>query len=179
MYVQMELICTSPVLIGLLFTAERVTEGIIGISLANLPQRLGRRKTILTFLGLNLLSQTILIFCPWFYARMFGYAVFGVSSLKNSCAYTWLFECMETKNKSRAVTFLNMVDLLTMIVLSLYVLFVSRSWFYLCFTMYCVGVINWLTIYFAMPESPKWLLTKGRTQQAHLCFEAIANLNGV
>jgi MFS family permease len=127
----MGLICTGPAIIGFLFTIERVTEGIVGLSLAGISDRLGRKKTTLIFLFINIVAEAVIIFCPWYYTRMFGYILYGFGQIKNSVCYAWLFECMETKNKSSAVTCMNMFDSSTMIGFGLYVLFVSKNWLYL------------------------------------------------
>jgi hypothetical protein len=91
----------------------------------------------------------------------------------------WLFENMHTRNKSSAVTFLNMLDSSTMIVFGLYVLFISRNWFYLELTMYLCGLAAFLFVLAVMPESPKWLLINGRPKEALEQFKTIAQINGV
>ena len=52
----MGLLCKAPATIGLLFTIERLTEGIVGLSLAGISDKLGRKKTTLIFLSLNLIA---------------------------------------------------------------------------------------------------------------------------
>jgi predicted MFS family arabinose efflux permease len=73
----MDLKCTAPALIGLLFTFERISEGLIGCSIVGLTDKLGRKKSTLLFLGINLVAQTIIIFCTSFTFRLVGYVLYG------------------------------------------------------------------------------------------------------
>ena len=139
-----------------------MTEGIVGLSLAGISDKLGRRKTSLVFLSLNLVAQGIIIFCPWFYTRLFGYILYGFAQIKNSVCYAWLFECMETKNKSSAVTAMNMLDSFTMVGFGLYVLFISKNWLYIEIATYFLSILSFVGILIVMPESPKWFLINGK-----------------
>ena len=178
-YVQMNLLCTPAAVIGLLFTIERVSEGIIGLSIVGLTDKLGRRKSALIFCSIALLAQTTLIFCPWYYARMFGYFLYALGSIKNSVIYVWLFEMMETKYKSSACTVINALDASTMIFFGSYVLFISTNWFYIELFYYCVGIIAFFSMLTFVPESPKWLIINGRNVEAHHQFEYISKFNKV
>jgi len=75
----MGFVCVNPAIVGLLFTAERLSEAISGWFMVGRTDVLGRRRGVIAFLGLNILAQTILIFCPWYYSRMAGYILYGIS----------------------------------------------------------------------------------------------------
>ena len=89
---------------------------------------------------------------------MFGYIIQGVSMVKNSVVYTWLFESMETCNKSSASTALNMYDTSTMVVFGVYALFISRNWQGLVLFTYALTILAFIVIYLVPPESPKYCL---------------------
>lgn len=180
-YVQMNLICWArgTVMIGLLFTVERISEGVVGLMCMGITDRLGRRKSALIFIAIALLSQTIIIFCPWYWARMFGFILFAIGNMKNSVCYVWIFEMMETKHKSSACTLINALDSSTMIFFGLYVLFISTNWKWIEIFMYCVGWLSFFSILINLPESPKWFLINGRNAEAHENFEYIAKVNGL
>jgi MFS family permease len=162
----MGLLCTPAAFIGLIFTVERVTEGIWGFSTAGISDRLGRRKSTLLLYGVSLVAQTIIIFCPSYWARMVGYMIFGIGNTKNSVCYVWLFELMETRSKSSACSVLNIINSSTMVVFGLYVLLISKDWFYIEIVMYVLGVTAYAIIFFLLPESPRWLLINGRKEEA-------------
>ena len=78
-YIQMGLMCLSPAVVGLWFTMARITEGNVGWFMVGKTEAFGRKNGVLLFLGVSLLAQTILIFCPWYWARMVGYIFWGVA----------------------------------------------------------------------------------------------------
>jgi MFS family permease len=176
-YVQMDLLCTAPAVIGLLFTVERITEGIWGFSSAGITDRLGRRKSTLILFGISLIAQTLIIFTSSFTMRLIGYALFGIGNTKNSVCYVWMFELMETRHKSSACSVLNIINSGTMVVFGLYVLLVSRDWFPIELFMWTIGILAYIAMYFLMPESPRWLLINGRKLEALEKYEYIADFN--
>lgn len=177
-YVQMDMACMNLFYVGMIYIIMRVTEGCVGIMLAGITDRIGRRKAAQIFLAVNLCAQTIIIFVPTFYGRLFGYMLYASANTKNSVAYVWIFELVEAKYKTKACTFINSVDTLTMVITASYILFVSRNWFPLEFTLLLLGVANYICLTLLMPESPKWLLMTGQVDKAIHVFNKIAEANG-
>jgi hypothetical protein len=115
---------------------------------------------------------------PNYYGKLLGYIIYACGNTKNSIAFVWMFELVETKYKSACCTAINVVDTLTMVVVGLYILFISRNWFPIEFAIFIVSLINYACMSFFMPESPKWLLITGRVDQAITEFNYIAKVNG-
>ena len=67
----------------------------------------------------------------------------------------------------------------TTAVVCLYFIAISRDWFPLFFTMTLLSTLSYLTIVFILPESPMWLLNKGRTGDAIAALNRIGRYNGV
>jgi hypothetical protein len=86
---------------------------------------------------------------------------------------------METKNKSSAVTVMNMFDSSTMVIFGIYVLFISKNWFYIEIATFILSILSFIGILIVMPESPKWLLINGKQKEAHESLKAIAATNDV
>jgi len=55
-YIQMGFICTSPAIVGLLFTAERFSEAFSGWKMIGRTDALGRKNGLLIFVGTNLIA---------------------------------------------------------------------------------------------------------------------------
>lgn len=156
----------------------RITEGCVGIMLSGITDRIGRRKSAQIFLLVNLLAQAVIIFVPTYYGKLLGYIIYACGNTKNSIAFVWMFELVETKYKSACCSAINVVDTLTMVVVGFYILFVSRNWFPIEFAIFVVSLINYACMCFLMPESPKWLLITGRVDKAITEFNYIAKVNG-
>ena len=60
-----------------------------------------------------------------------------------------------------------------------YFLFISRDWFPLMMTMTVLGTIALLVLVFVLPESPAYLISKGKTGEAIEALNFIGRVNGV
>ena len=88
----------------------------------------------------------------------------------------WLFDLLESKNKNVVCGCLNAFDALTLLITCVYFKH-NKDWFYLHFTLTSVGLLSFLVLMFFVPESPKWLLIKGRKAEAIEVFNRIAAMN--
>ena len=97
--------------------------------------------------------------------------------MKNSVSYAWLSECVSIDNKPTAVTIISLANATPVLINCLVFIYVSRDWF-------MVNLIAVIVSYFALfisffcPESPKWLLCKGKRKEAIQCLNKIAKFNG-
>ena len=92
--------------------------------------------------------------------------LYGCATTKNSVSYVWSFELVESKYKSACCSFVNGIDTMAMVIMGFYVLFISKNWFPIEFTMWFIGVANLIILSIVMPESPKWLLMTGKVGEA-------------
>ena len=84
---------------------------------------------------------------------------------------------METKHKGIASGLLGSFDCITVAVIPLYFMYVSKNWFPLYLLMLVFGGLSLLFMLFCGTESPKWLLAKGRREAAIAEFNKIAKIN--
>jgi predicted MFS family arabinose efflux permease len=157
----MDMACMNLFNVGLIYIAMRITEGTVGVMMAGITDRLGRKKAATIFLAVNLIAQIVITFVPTYFGRLAGYMLYAAGNTKTSIAYVWVFELVEQKHKSFCCTVVNSVDTLTMVVVCCYVLFVSPNWFPLQCTVLIIDLLNYICLVFYMPESPKWLLITG------------------
>jgi len=84
---------------------------------------------------------------------------------------------MQTKHKGVASGFLGSFDCITVAVIPVYFLYISKNWLPLYILMLVLGVLGLLFMLFVAPESPKWLLVKGRKEEAIEVFNRVALIN--
>jgi len=143
----------------------------LGGLLFPLPDKYGRRFSLIFGLTTNLACQYGIVFSSNYWVRTACFGGIGLFQIKNSVSYVWLFECVYSKQKPLACTCINSFDALPMLVTCIYFAFISKHWFPLELVALLVGTAALIIVVFAMPESPRWLLLNGKTK------EAIKNLN--
>jgi MFS family permease len=72
----------------------------------------------------------------------------------------------------------NTLDAMTMIFTTLYYLYISRNWYYISVCFFSITIIA-LIISFFLPESPKFLVSKGHFLKAKHSFNRIASINNM
>ena len=172
----MDLMCTPKNKISLMFMMFFVGT-ISGAFLAAIPDRIGRKKSVIGGMIFSLLAQTMMLFIPNYIVRTAGFFLLGISNLKNSQSYVWASECVPFQTKSKAFTIINVVDALPTLVTGAFYILVARDWF----TIYAINVgvsYTALLLAFICPESPRWLLCNGRVEDAIKAINYIAKVNG-
>ena len=101
----------------------------------------------------------------------------GMTMVKNSLCYVWLFEYMAKENKSSACSFINFVDWMQPLIACWFFMKINADWypFFMGYTI--IGIVSFLLITFLCPESPKWLLLQGKTKEAINVLNKIAMFN--
>lgn len=74
-------------------------------------------------------------------------------------------------------TFLNLLDPLNLIVVPLVLKYITKDWFPIHFVYFILSTISGIIALF-LPESPKFLISKGRFTEAKVSFNIIARYNG-
>ena len=118
-----------------------------------IPDRLGRKKTVILSLTIAMTAETIMIFNSGYYVRMVCFFITGLFQLQNSVSYVWLYESVSERSKPTAVTIINAVYALPQPLMCLYIMFLTKDWFLLCFLALILGYVS-LIICFFCPESP-------------------------
>ena len=175
-YVQMGLVCMTPLRIAMLASAYFIGY-CLGGSLFWLPDKIGRKKSVIFSMTLSMLAETVMIFASGYLTRMSCFFFMGLFQLQNSASYLWLYESVAKHKKSTVITIINAVYALSQPVMCLYVLFISKDWFKLVFWALILGYIS-LTLCFICPESPTWLIVHGHREQCIKVLNQIAKYNG-
>ena len=168
--------CMSPQMIGFMVTMYFAGYALNGF-LSLMPDQIGRKKTTLYLMIVSCLSQAVMLVVKNFYIRSLMFFIMGLTQVKIGVSYVWLSECVGNSYKSTAFTIINVFEGLTLAVVGIYYLFISRSWYWLCLFMLAVSVLATALIPLC-PESPRWYLTSGKRKEAIKELNWISRLNG-
>ena len=122
------------------------------------------------------LAQTVMLFVNDFAVRALMFFLMGLTQIKVGVSYVWLSECVGFAYKSTAFTLINIFDGMTLAVICVYFLTISRDWFWLCLFFCGLSYVATFTIVIC-PESPRWYLVNGRTPDAIKVLNEISALN--
>lgn len=172
----MDLMCTAAATIGLLVSTYYVGFAIGGL-FCTLPDKYGRKKSLMFGLVLSVISQTVMIVSSDFWVRLSMFFVAGLSQIKNTCSYVWLSESTSKPYKAITFTYINSFDALPFVFTCLFYMFVSKNWVILPAIFCCLSVVALILAYFC-PESPRWLLVNGRSKEAIVELNKFASING-
>ena len=115
-----------------------------------------------------------MILVPAYEARLASYIVFGLCMLTKSLPYVWAAEVSPPNKTTLTSVSITSFDAATVMVACLYFLVISRDWFPLCMFMTAIQSIGLIYAIIFIPESPRWLLDKGRVSEAIGIFNYIA-----
>ena len=150
-----------------------------GLILFAMPDRIGRKTSMVLNFGLHVAAQYLIIFVPTYGARLIGFLIYGLTQLKNTVSYIYLLELIPEKYGTVANVSMTSFDSATMAFVCLYFILISKDWFPLMFVMTLMSTFALLVIIFVLTESPIWLLNVGRTKDAIDALNKIGRFNGV
>ena len=133
---------------------------MIGAVTAGIPDKIGRKPSMMLAMFVDLTTETVMLWVPNYYVRMGGFFVLGLTQMKSSIPYAWLTESIAPSYKSTGVTILNCFDALPQTLMCLYIVFISQNAFELLFWSLIVGYSVFIMFFFFV-ESPFWLLIHG------------------
>jgi len=177
-FTEMDMVCFSEQAISSMLTLFFVGFAIGGLVMYPLPDKYGRRKSMLFDYALNLICQIGVLAIPQYSTRAFLFGGIGFFQIKNSLSYVWLFESVPSRHKTIACTLINSFDAIPYIVICVYFDHMSSNWLPLQVFMTSLGVLAYVFILLAMPESPRWHLIKGNKEEAIDSLNQIAHFNG-
>ena len=171
--------CASKYEFGLFGSMYFLGVLISSLLLAPLANKFGRRPIVLVGTAIYSVTLTIILFST---SRQLTYAlnfVLGLCMIMNVLVgYIYAMEFIPERRTSYTTAFLFGNDGLVMAMCAIWFMLISKEWKTLYATanvlMYATHLLVW-----TMPESPKFLLTKGRYNEARAVMTHIARKNGI
>ena len=78
-FVQMDLLCSNPVVTSSMISAKYIAYGIAGLLLFAMPDRYGRKFTMIVNFAVHLVAQYLILFESAYWARSMGLILYGVA----------------------------------------------------------------------------------------------------
>lgn len=141
-----------------------------------LPDTHGRKQSLIFGLILATVSQTVMILSSNYWVRFAMFGLSGLSQIKNSVSYVWLSECTSRQYKTRAFTMMNIFDSFPLVFICLWFLLIGKNWVHIPL-FFCLMCYVALIAAILCPESPRWLLINGKSEQAIKALNKIARMN--
>lgn len=139
----------------------------------------GRLLVIFASIALQLFAQLGLLLSDSIY---FGYfCMFCIGTTfpgKNIILYNYAMEILQVENRQLAVNLVAGLESLTVLACAFYYQYLSINWIYLHYCGTLMTVVGLFFVVCFLPESPKFLYSKGRFNEARDSLRAIARFNG-
>ena len=172
----MDLMCTPVTQISFmysLFFFGRLSCGV----LAPIPDKIGRKKSVMLSVGLSLLAQSVLVAYQSILVCSVCMFLLGFSSIKNSQTYVWSTDCVPLRRRPDVITIINIIDALPALTLGIWFLFFGNHWLTYALVMLAINYSAFILGIFC-PESPRWLLLNDRKAEAIEEINYMAKFNG-
>lgn len=171
--------CASKYEFGLFGSMFFIAVVISSLLFTPLADKFGRRPIMLIGSAIYSIAMTVILFST---SRQFTYGlifILGLSMPMNVfVGYIYAMEFIPKRRTSYTSAVLMGNDGLVMAMCALWFMLISKQWKTLFATatvlMYATHFLVW-----TMPESPKFLLTKGRYNEARAVMTCIARKNGI
>jgi len=93
--VEMDWVCIPSSSIAIIASVYLAGIGVGGVLFAPLPEKLGRKRTLLLTGSLHLAGQFILLYFPNYTARLLAMAVLGSMYISKSVCFNLMYEMLE------------------------------------------------------------------------------------
>ena len=101
----------------------------LGIVFMTIPDKYGRKTTLIVTLFFNQIGYALALFYPDIYVKIVGLSIMGFMHIKSSLSVCQLFENIEPRKKTIAITIVNGFDIGTMGISCLYYYFISNDYY--------------------------------------------------
>ncbi|TNV79680.1 hypothetical protein FGO68_gene574 [Halteria grandinella] len=176
---QLNLACENPykiALLGSMYFAGAIASGLFVTRLGDthgrkLPTLISAIVSIPIHLGLMLSRNLNLSIALFFFLGL-------TRPGKMQVAFVYVSEMVPERYRRRVGSFILFFDGGSLIMFALYFKYISKSWLYFQIWALLMSIVSTLVL-FKIPESPKFLIKKGRFDDARVSLLKIAGYNNV
>ena len=152
---------------------------ISAVVLPRLSDIFGRRIIFIVSMAIQTVAFLGFFFLHSFELFLACMFIFGVASVgRCSISYLYLLDLLPSNRQVFYGTLLQSMNALSAIVGALYFWQISKNWLWICIFACSLGFIAMMGAIFILPESPKFLISKKRFDEARLAINHIASFNG-
>ncbi|CAB3224754.1 unnamed protein product [Arctia plantaginis] len=175
---QWELICDRAWMAHFTQTVNMFGVLVGSVFFGFVADRYGRRPALLTACVLQLITTMAEAFCPTYWIFTGVRFFLGTSTAGTLlCAFIFIIEITGPRHRE-------LIACLSAIPLSIGEMTMPIfAYFLRTYDMFCLGVaipnLLYLVYFFIMPESPKWLITTGRLEEASMVMTQAAQWNNL
>lgn len=169
--------CAPAWKVGLLGTCLFVGWASTLLWLPRFGDKYGRKNVFAVCMTLNLVMFTVMMTTGSLDVMMVSIFVQGaLNSIRVNVGFLYLLEMMPKHLQTTIGSVWGISEACIYLFATIYFWKVSRDWFYFALVGYilnlCCAVGAWV-----LPESPRYLLSKGRIEELQQVMQAIANVN--
>ena len=149
-----------------------------GIVVLPLPDKLGRKGSFKIFLSILLIASAFTLYSPSQYIKTIAMFIQGFFHIKNTLSYTNMIELLPDNSKEACLTIICFFDQLTLLLISAFMCFVTRDLVGVIQNYNIIGSLFIVIYLMVAPESPYFLITRNRKEEAIKMLNYIAWFNG-
>jgi len=139
----------------------------------------GRRPVFILTMILSTIAQGVILFTTSIHKLFLFMIILGMTfSGKNIVGLNFAIECTPEKYQKFVISVYWTVELVSIILWSFYYQKLDKNWFPLQMIYFIGGILTLITALF-LPESPKYLYTQQRFEEARKSLNYIAKVNGI
>jgi MFS family permease len=128
-YTEMEMTCWSEAKIAYMVNMF-VFGFVLGVFLSLLPDKIGRRKTMLIMLPFQIIGSQLCLYSMNYYLTGLGYFIGGLVHSKKFIAYAYHFEISDEKSANIYMSTIIGYDIFTMLIFCAIRLFLTKDMLY-------------------------------------------------
>jgi MFS family permease len=174
---KLDLTCADSWKVSMIGTSLFLGWALTLLWLPGFADKMGRKKVFLVGMIVDLGLYTGLMFTYSLEVMIVLYFLFGMmSSIRISVGYVYMVEMMPKKAQTHVTSVWSVTEALVYLIATIWFWQVSKNWFWYCFIGYVWQMISVLGLFW-MPESPRWLVSVGKLDEARKAFTTIARWN--